>query len=45
VLATLRSRVSGPSRVLNDDLAPAFQRWYPAFDTPSESADTDGAAA
>ena len=33
------------ARVLNDELAPAFQRWYPAFVTPSESADTDGVAA
>ncbi len=33
------------AKVLNDELAPAFQRWYPAFVTPSESADTDGVAA
>jgi len=27
------------TRVLNDDLAPDFQRWYPSFDTPTRSAD------
>jgi len=26
------------AKVLNDELAPAFQRWYPAFDVPAESA-------
>ncbi len=26
------------AKVLNGELAPAFQRWYPAFDVPAESA-------
>src|SRR6202022_768749 len=33
------------AKVLNDELAAVFKRWYPAFVTPSESADTDGVAA
>jgi hypothetical protein len=26
------------ARVLNDELAAVFKRWYPAFDAPTESA-------
>ena len=33
------------TRVLNDDLATAFQRWYPAFDAPAESLATEDLAA
>jgi len=32
------------TRVLNDDLAADFQRWYPAFVAPTQSADTEPAA-
>jgi hypothetical protein len=32
------------TRVLNDDLAADFQRWYPAFVSPSPSTDTERAA-
>jgi len=32
------------TRVLNDDLAADFQRWYPAFVAPSPSNDTERAA-
>ncbi len=33
------------TRVLNDDLAADFQRWYPAFVCPTQSADTEELAA
>ena len=33
------------ARVLNDELAGVFQRWYPAFVTPAESAATEDLAA
>jgi hypothetical protein len=32
-------------RVLNDELAGVFQRWYPAFEAPTESAVTEDLAA
>jgi hypothetical protein len=32
------------TRVLNDELAAGFQRWYPAFVAPSPSNDTERAA-
>ena len=33
------------ARVLNDELAEVFQRWYPAFVVPAESAETHELAA
>src|SRR5207302_1389314 len=33
------------AKVLNDELGPVFQRWYPAFVTPAESAATEDLAA
>jgi len=33
------------AKVLNDELAEVFQRWYPAFVTPVESAVTQDLAA
>jgi single-strand DNA-binding protein len=35
----------GDRRVLNDELAEVFQRWYPAFDAPAESLVTEELAA
>jgi hypothetical protein len=32
------------SRVLNDELANDFQRWYPAFVTPTAPVETERAA-
>jgi hypothetical protein len=33
------------ARVLNDELAEVFQRWYPGFVVPAESAVTEDSAA
>jgi hypothetical protein len=33
------------AKVLNDELAEVFKRWYPAFDAPTESAVTEDLAA
>ena len=33
------------AKVLNDELAEVFQRWYPAFDAPTESAVAEELAA
>ena len=33
------------AKVLNDELADVFQRWYPAFEAPRESAATQDLAA
>jgi hypothetical protein len=33
------------TRVLNDDLAEVFKRWYPAFDGPAESTVAEDLAA
>jgi hypothetical protein len=35
----------GDRRVLNDERAEVFQRWYPAFDAPAESLVTEELAA
>ena len=33
------------TKVLNDELADAFRRWYPAFAKPTDSLERDGLAA